>query len=68
MRISAWDSQAEMELLRDLGRSDFWTFFNHIFGAHANPKGKVWIDPEIKMGHIGYKTFEGHLGNWLRDR
>ena len=30
--------------------------------------GKVWIDPEIKFGHIGYKTFEGHLGDWLRNR
>jgi len=30
--------------------------------------GKVWIDPEIKMGHIGNKTFQGHLGNWLRNR
>lgn len=30
--------------------------------------GKVWIDPEIKMGHIGNKTFEGHLGDWLRNR
>lgn len=30
--------------------------------------GKVWIDPEIKMGHVGYKTFPGHLGNWLRSR
>lgn len=30
--------------------------------------GKVWIDPEIKMGHCGYKTFEGHLGNYLKGR
>lgn len=30
--------------------------------------GKVWIDPEIKMGHVGYKTFQGHLGDWLRNR
>lgn len=30
--------------------------------------GKIWIDPEIKMGHIGYKTFPGHLGDWLRSR
>lgn len=30
--------------------------------------GKVWVDPEIAMGHCGYKTFMGHLGNWLRDR
>jgi len=30
--------------------------------------GKVWIDPEITMGHVGYKTFSGHLGHWLRSR
>lgn len=28
--------------------------------------GKVWIDPEIAMGHTGYKTFMGHIGNWLK--
>ena len=30
--------------------------------------GQVWVDPEIAMGHVGYKIFEGHLGNWLRNR
>jgi hypothetical protein len=30
--------------------------------------GQVWIDPEIFMGHVGYKIFQGHLGNWLRNR
>jgi len=30
--------------------------------------GKVWIDPEIKMGHVGYKTFQGHIGDWLKSR
>lgn len=30
--------------------------------------GQVWIDPEIKMGHIGYKTFTGSIGDWLRGR
>lgn len=30
--------------------------------------GKIWVDPEIKMGHVGYKTFNGHLGNHLRNR
>lgn len=30
--------------------------------------GQVWIDPEIAMGHVGYKIFQGHLGNWLRNR
>lgn len=30
--------------------------------------GQVWIDPEIAMGHVGYKIFEGHIGNWLKSR
>lgn len=30
--------------------------------------GKVWIDPEIRMGHCGYKTFVGSAGEWLRDK
>lgn len=30
--------------------------------------GKVFIDPEISMGHVGYKTFHGHVGNWLKNR
>jgi hypothetical protein len=30
--------------------------------------GKVWIDPEIKMGHCGLKTFVGHIGDYLRNR
>lgn len=30
--------------------------------------GKVWIDPEIRMAHVGSKTFEGHLGDYLRNR
>lgn len=30
--------------------------------------GQVWIDPEIRLGHVGYKTFTGSIGDWLRDR
>lgn len=30
--------------------------------------GRVWIDPEARLGHVGFKTFEGHLGDWLRGR
>lgn len=30
--------------------------------------GSVWIDPEIGMAHIGNKTFQGHIGDWLRSR
>ncbi len=29
---------------------------------------KVWIDPEIQMGHIGKKVFTGSIGEWLRNR
>ncbi len=28
--------------------------------------GKVWIDPDIMMGHTGLKTFSGALGKWLK--
>lgn len=30
--------------------------------------GKVWLHPEIEMGHIGNKTFIGHIGNYLKNR
>lgn len=30
--------------------------------------GRVWIDPEIRMGHCGYKTFVGSVGEWLKER
>ncbi len=30
--------------------------------------GRLWVNPEIKMGHVGYKTFPGHLGDELRGR
>ena len=30
--------------------------------------GRIWVNPEIKMGHVGYKTFPGHLGEELRGR
>jgi hypothetical protein len=29
--------------------------------------GKVWVDPEIRMGHCGYKTFVGSVGEWLKE-
>lgn len=30
--------------------------------------GQVWVDPEIHMAHVGYKTFLGTLGSWLKAR
>lgn len=30
--------------------------------------GKVWIDPELKLGHVGFKHFHGSIGDWLRKR
>lgn len=30
--------------------------------------GKVWVDPEIRFQHIGFKRHEGRLGDWLRER
>lgn len=30
--------------------------------------GKVWIDPEMTLGHVGPKMFTGSIGDWLRDR
>lgn len=30
--------------------------------------GKVYVQPEIIMGHVGPKAFVGSFGKWLRDR
>lgn len=30
--------------------------------------GQVWVDPELTMGHIGNKLFEGNLGKFLKSR
>lgn len=30
--------------------------------------GRVWVDPEMTLGHIGLKTFRGSFGDWLRSR
>lgn len=30
--------------------------------------GEIFVDPEIRLGHVGYKTFVGSLADWLRNR
>lgn len=30
--------------------------------------GRIWVEPEIKMAHIGNKAFSGSFGAWLRSR
>jgi hypothetical protein len=60
---------------------EFYPLFDHVFEdgykwgedfsfciRWRNIGGQVWVDPEIAMGHVGYKIFQGHLGNYLRNR
>jgi hypothetical protein len=30
--------------------------------------GKVWLDPELELHHVGFKTFSGRIGDWLKRR
>lgn len=30
--------------------------------------GKVWLDPELDLHHVGFKTFSGRIGDWLKRR
>jgi hypothetical protein len=36
--------------------------------GHRAIGGRVWVDPEINMAHMGNKAFAGSLGQWLRGR
>lgn len=62
----SWDHQAEMDLLRDMCRRDFWTFFLYCFGAKDNPKGKTWIDEKIHRPMAEWA--QHHVDEWLADR
>ena len=58
-----WDGLAEYELLRDVCRRDFWTFFLYAFGDGASPKGQKWIDPEIHEPLA--RWYQKHVEEWL---
>jgi hypothetical protein len=34
----------------------------------AERGGTIWIDPEMTLTHVGFKTWSGHLGDWLRQK
>src|SRR3990172_5548136 len=61
-----WDSQAEIELMREMCRRDFWTFFLHAFGAGSNPKGKSWIQPDIHEPLA--RWLQKHVDEWFLKR
>lgn len=61
--LEKWDYANEAEALRNAGRIDFWTFFQHIFGAHSNPKGKRWIDPQVHEPMA--RWFQKHVDEWF---
>ena len=62
----AWDSDAEIELLRELCRRDFWSFFLIAFGAGSNPKGERWIDEAIHRPLADW--FQQHVLKWHEAR
>src|SRR3990170_1283963 len=57
-----WDGLAEIELMRDLCRRDFWTFFLYAFGYGINPLGNRWIEPEIHEPLA--RWFQKHVEEW----
>jgi glycosyltransferase involved in cell wall biosynthesis len=35
---------------------------------HRRIGGRIFVDPEMKMSHVGMKAFTGSFGQWLKDR
>lgn len=61
-----WPALDEIALLREFGRRDFWTNFQWVFGAAANPKGKRWISPEVHEPMA--RWFQKHVMEWYEAR
>jgi len=64
--LKQFDSDAHVRLLRHGALKDFWTFFQYIFGARTNPKGKRWIDPEVHEPMA--RWFQKHVDEWFDAR
>ena len=61
-----WDSDAELALMRELARRDFWTFFLYAFGDGVSPKGQKWIDPAIHEPIA--RWYQKHVDDWMENR
>src|SRR4029077_8681356 len=61
-----WAALDEIALLREFGRTDFWTHFLYVFGAGANPKGKRWIEPAVHEPLA--RWFQHHVIEWHEAR
>jgi hypothetical protein len=61
-----WDQQAEIELLREVCRKDFWSFFLYAFGAGLNPRGSRWIEPSVHEPLA--RWFQHHVDDWFLKR
>lgn len=65
-RVGEWDTQSELELLRDGCRRSFWTFFCYGYGCNENPKGRRWIDEAIHKPLADW--FQHHVLDWIKQR
>lgn len=61
-----WPALDEIALLREFGRTHFWTYFQYVYGAGSNPKGKRWIDPAIHEPMANW--FQKHVLEWHNAR
>jgi hypothetical protein len=63
---SRWDVANEVELLKDIFRRDFWSFFLYCYGAGVNPKGTKWI--EYSVHEPLARWFQHHVDEWMEKR
>jgi hypothetical protein len=64
--LTEWDVGNEVDLLRDIFRRDFWSFFLYCYGAGVNPKGSKWI--EYAVHEPLARWFQLHVDDWMDKR